>query len=172
MIIQRQGAGCLGCLGYAVVLGILMIFVSVVLAVFIGIGLLAVTIYRYLFTPQARYFGAVPMSRWVSWYEHTAFVADTEYGVDMVSSPGRVWLGSILITMLPAIALFVLFGGSFGWLLIGGGLVVGILTGLHLTQPMEMFDAPTGTFLEADPLLAEDYLLLNDPLYMDGVEEF
>ncbi len=159
--------GCGGCLVMALILGIAFIFVSVVALVMIVVGYIIYRILVWLFSPQPRLFGAWPMSRWTMFYEHMLFQLETRTLVDFNSTPMRLLMGALIISVVPLTII--------GWLmstfhpdwqiwLPAIGLLLGILTGLHQSQAPDWFMA--GGFDEALPpeLTAdEDALLLGDP---------
>lgn len=94
--------------------------------------------------PSLRLFNAPPTSQWISTYEYFLYKLQAFTGIDLTTTPGRLFMGAMFISVGPAFSAGLLFalvdpvtGGS--WLLaltvVGG--VIGGVTGWVLSHPGE-----------------------------------
>jgi|GEM_PF-7128577 len=157
------GFGCMGCLLILGVIIVLVIVISVVVAILYAIGLAIAAIYRFLFEPQHRPFGAMPISRWVDWYEHASFTAYTTLNMDLVSSPTRVLVGSVAISLIPTMGVAILLGSNSPILPLMG-LMVGFMTAMHLTKPANHYFplSTSGGVMMEEMLDIDDVYLLDE----------
>ena len=144
-VARQGGCGPGGCVGGLLVLTIVFVAVAILSIVIIGLVVIGWAIYmiiRWLTTPQPRMFGAWPMSRWTNAYEHGLFLLEDRTGVDVNSSPMRILMGTLTLSLPPLIVLSWLlsaFSPALLWILPGVGLAMGFGTALVLSRTPDLF---------------------------------
>lgn len=165
----RSGEGCVGCLVTLMIMGVAFLALSLLALTMALIAYAIYHIFRWLFTPQPRPFGAWPMSRWSMAFEHAQYRLEQSTGVYWNSCPEGIIASSALTVLVP----FLVLGGLLSafhptWVLVlpSMGAIIGVGTGVFLSQPRPEwfggFELAVPT-LEGDiaDLMPEDLALLD-----------